>query len=181
MILASADSPLIYGLSRSSSPGQRAATSLGDRIGATIDTTASLGHASSVMAVQQVGEQTCSLGEVRNRADVVVYWGANPSTSHPRHAERYAVFPKGEFISGREARQVFVVDPEDRTGPALPGRHLKIAPQGDYEALAALRALVRGLPLEDGSLTAAWQRRNCGNWRTPCAAAGWGSCSSATV
>jgi formylmethanofuran dehydrogenase subunit B len=148
-ILASADSPLIYGLSRSSSPGQRAAVSLGDRIGATIDTTASLGHASSVMAVQQVGEQTCSLGEVRNRADVVVYWGANPSASHPRHAERYSVFPKGEFIAGREARKVFVVDPEDRTGPALPGRHLKIDPQGDYEALSALRAMVRGTPLDE--------------------------------
>jgi formylmethanofuran dehydrogenase subunit B len=148
-ILRPSDSPLIYGLSRSSSPGQRAAVALGDWLGATIDTTASLGHASSVMAVQQVGEQTCSLGEVRNRADLVVYWGANPSSSHPRHAERYAIFPAGEFISGPDARRVYVVDPKDRTGADLPGRHLRIDPYGDYEALAALRAMVRGAPLEE--------------------------------
>ena len=55
-ILRTASSPLIYGLSRSSTEGQRAAIALGERIGATIDTTASLCHAPSVMAIQQVGE-----------------------------------------------------------------------------------------------------------------------------
>ena len=34
-------------------------------------------------------------GEIRNRADLVIYWGSNPALSHPRHMERYAAFPPG--------------------------------------------------------------------------------------
>ena len=72
-ILDRSHAPLIYGLSRSSTAGQRAAVRLADRLGATIDTTASTCHAPSIMAVQNVGESTSTLGEVRNRSDLVVY------------------------------------------------------------------------------------------------------------
>src|SRR6478672_2244977 len=96
-ILKSAKAPLIYGLSRSSTQGQRMAVRLADALGANIDTTASLCHAPSIMALQQVGESTSSLGEIRNRADLVIYWGSNPVVSHPRHMESYAALPKGQF------------------------------------------------------------------------------------
>src|SRR5205085_11994974 len=110
-ILGTARSPLIYGLSRSSTEGQRAAVALADRIGATIDTTASLCHAPSVVALQEAGESTCSLGEVKNRADLVVFWGSNPVESHPRHFERYSVQPQGQFVPlGRANRFVVVAD-----------------------------------------------------------------------
>lgn len=80
-ILGTARSPLVYGLSRSSTAGQRAAVALADRIGATIDTTASLCHAPSVMALQEVGESTCSLGEVKNReADACLLLGSEGVT-----------------------------------------------------------------------------------------------------
>ncbi|HET6884141.1 MAG TPA: formylmethanofuran dehydrogenase subunit B, partial [Pirellulales bacterium] len=68
-ILRSADYPLVYGLAQSSTEGQRAAVSLAEQLGGVIDTTASMCHAPSVMAQQQVGKVTCTLGEVRNRAD----------------------------------------------------------------------------------------------------------------
>ncbi len=64
-LLEQADYPLIYGLSRSSSPGQRAAVALADRIGAVIDTTASMCHGPSIMALQEVGEVTCTLVHAR--------------------------------------------------------------------------------------------------------------------
>jgi formylmethanofuran dehydrogenase subunit B len=80
--LRDARAPLLYGLSQSSTAGQRAAVALADRLGATIDTTASEGHAPSILALQQVGESTCSLGEIRNRADLVIYWGQQPIFPH---------------------------------------------------------------------------------------------------
>src|SRR5580704_19691466 len=46
-ILRQSRSPLIYGLSRSTTEGQRAAVALAERLGATIDTTATTGHAPS--------------------------------------------------------------------------------------------------------------------------------------
>lgn len=143
-LLGRADAPLIYGLSYSATPGQRSAVALADQLGATIDTTASLGHASSVMAVQQAGEQTCSLGEVRNRADLVIYWGADPVRSHPRHGERYAVDPSGEFIRGRSDRHVVVVDVKETASTAVADETVLVTPNGDFELFSALRLALRG-------------------------------------
>ena len=33
-------------------------------------------------------ESPASLGEIKNRADMVVFWGGNPAESHPRHFTR---------------------------------------------------------------------------------------------
>jgi len=143
-ILSRSRSPLVYGLSRSSTDGQRAAVALADRMGATIDTTASLCHAPSIMAFQQAGESTSSLGEVRNRSDLVVFWGCDPAVTHPRHFERYSVDPTGEFVSrGRKDRTVIVVDHQPTRSTADADLFVQIEPERDFDALWTLRALIR--------------------------------------
>jgi formylmethanofuran dehydrogenase subunit B len=145
-LLAAARSPLIYGLSRSTTEGQRAATALADRIGATIDTTASTGHAPSIMALQQVGESTCTLGEVRNRADLVVFWGSDPVVTHPRHLERYSADPVGRFVlGGRRDRYLVVVDERETETAKVADRFIRVEPGRHWEALWGLRMLVRGV------------------------------------
>lgn len=147
-LLSTSVAPLIYGLSRSSTAGQRAAVELADRIGATIDTTASLGHGASVMAVQSVGESTCSLGEARTRADLVLYWGTNPAISHPRHMERYSASPASEFLPrGRLDRRLIAIDIQDTETTQLCDQTLLVDPRGDFEVIAALRTLLRGRSL----------------------------------
>src|SRR4029077_6663027 len=112
-LLGQAHYPLIYGLARSSTEGQCAAVALAEALGAVIDTTASLCHAPSVVAQQQVGKVTCTLGEVRNHADLVFFWGSAPLVSHPRHWERYSVFARGRWVpGGRLDRVVVVADTE---------------------------------------------------------------------
>jgi formylmethanofuran dehydrogenase subunit B len=151
-----ARSPLIYGMSRSSTEGQRAAVALADRIGATIDTTASLCHAPSVMALQEVGESTCSLGEVKNRADLVIFWGSNPVESHPRHFERYSVLPTGQFVpGGRASRYVVVADVKPTASTEGADLFLPVEPGRDFEALWTLRSLVRGVPVAAPTATGA--------------------------
>lgn len=153
-ILRRSRAPLFYGLSRSSTTGQRAALALAERTGGTVDTTASLCHASSVMALQEVGESTCSLGEVRNRADLVIYWGSNPLLTHPRHLERYALHPAGEFVpGGRAGRTLVVVDTEKTISAEEADLFIPVEPGRDFDALWILRAVVRGLPVEAGALS----------------------------
>jgi formylmethanofuran dehydrogenase subunit B len=148
-ILATAKSPLIYGLSRSSTPGQRAAVRLADSIGAFIDTTASTCHAPSIMALQSIGESTCSLGEIRNRSDLVIYWGSNPLKSHPRHMERYVDSP-GMFVpEGRDGREVVVVDVEPTATAEQADTFIQVEAGGDFELLWSLRACLLGLPLPE--------------------------------
>ncbi len=148
-ILRAARYPLVYGLSRSSTEGQRAAASLADRLGATIDTTASLCHAPSVVAIQEAGESTCTLGEVKNGADLVVFWGSDPAETHPRHFERYSVCPPGLFITqGRQGRTVVVVDVRRTATAEAADLFLPVEPGRDFEALWSLRGLARGVPVE---------------------------------
>lgn len=151
-LLERADYPLIYGLSRSSSPGQRAAVALADRIGAAIDTTASMCHGPSIVALQEVGEVTSTLGEVRNRADLVIFWGCHPAASHPRHAERYSVFAKGRFTpKGRGSRRIVMIGDADKVADwklspdgGEPDLIIPLPPDGDFELVTQLRALLRG-------------------------------------
>jgi formylmethanofuran dehydrogenase subunit B len=150
-LLAAARAPLIYGLSQSSTDGQRAACRLADYLGATIDTTASLCHAPSIMALQNVGESTCSLGEVRHRCDLIVYWGSNPVISHPRHLERYSADAKGQFVGGRGERTLIVVDVRRTETAEQADVFLQVPPGSDFDLLWSLRVLVSG-----GALPAGW-------------------------
>lgn len=148
-ILSCAKAPLIYGLSRSSTEGQRAAVRLADLIRANIDTTASLCHGPSIMAIQAVGESTCSLGEIKNRADLVLFWGVDPMLTHPRHFERYSVEPIGMFIpNGRSDRTVVVLDAQHTESAAQADIFIPIKGGQDFEALWVLRSLIRGIPIE---------------------------------
>lgn len=151
-LLTQARWPLIFGLSRSSTAGQRQAVRLADQIGANIDTTASLCHAPSIMAIQEVGESTGTLGEIRNRADLVIFWGVDPARSHPRHFERYSVEPRGQFLPhGRRDRTVVVVDRHATQTSREADLFIPIEPGRDFEAIWTLRALIRGLLKEPGT------------------------------
>jgi formylmethanofuran dehydrogenase subunit B len=156
VILRAARAPLIYGLSRSNTAGQQAAIALADHLGAIIDTTASLGHAPAILALQETGESTCSLGEVRNRADLVIFWGSDPVESHPRHFERYSVDPVGEFLpGGRKNRTVMVVDVRPTASSAQADVFLQVEPGRDFEILWALRGLIGGREPAPGAVVGA--------------------------
>ncbi len=148
-LLRKSVSPLVYGLSRSSTPGQRSAVRLADRIGACIDTTASTCHAPSIMALQVVGESTATLGEVRDRSDLIVYWGSNPLDSHPRHIERVVETPGMFTPGGRADRQLIVVDVESTETAEIADTFIQIQPGGDFELIWTLRAILRGLPIDN--------------------------------
>ena len=137
-ILKAARAPLIYGLSRSTTEGQRAAVALADFLGATIDTTASSGHAPSIVALQQVGESTCTLGEVKQRADFVLFWGCDPVATHPRHIERYCP----------PTAPIFVVDSEETATARLAEVFVRIPPDRNWDTLWTLRMLAKEIACE---------------------------------
>lgn len=133
-LLTASKYPLVYGLSRSTTEGQRAATALADKVGGTIDTTASTGHAPSIMALQQVGESTCTLGEVKQRADVVVFWGSDPLVTHPRHIERYC--------PPRPGRTIVVVDTTETETAKAADLFVPVTAGRQWEAIWELRESV---------------------------------------
>jgi len=144
-ILAQARYPVVYGLSDTTCEAQRHAVAIADMIGGTVDTTTSVCHGPSGMAFQSVGESTATLGEIRNRADLLIFWGGNPAESHPRLFSRYAVTPKGMYIpKGKKDRTVVLVDVRRTQSAAVADIFIQVKPRRDFEVLWALRALVKG-------------------------------------
>ena len=148
-ILTEGKYPIIYGLSDSPCEAQRVAVGICDWIGGTVDTTTSVCHGPSGMAFQGVGEVTCSLGEVANRGDMILFWGSNPAESHPRHFTKYSLMPKGLFVpNGRKDRTCVVVDVRRTKSAKAADIFIQIRPKKDFEALWTLRALAKGLDLD---------------------------------
>jgi formylmethanofuran dehydrogenase subunit B len=145
-ILTSALYPLIYGFGETTCEAQQAAVEIADWVGGTIDTATSFGHAPSIQAFQNVGKTTCSLGEIRNRSDLVVYWGADPVANQPRLLTKHTVDPTGLFVPrGPSGRYLVVVDIRDTETSARADLFLKIKPQSDFECLWTLRSLARDI------------------------------------
>ena len=96
-ILAEANYPILYGWSSTSCEATRVGIELAEEIGGVIDNTSTVCHGPSVLSIQDVGIPTCTLGQIRHRADLVIYWGSNPWAAHPRHVERYTSFSEGRF------------------------------------------------------------------------------------
>jgi formylmethanofuran dehydrogenase subunit B len=96
-ILTDAKYPLLFGWSSSTSEAQRIGVELAEELGSALDNCCSVCHGPSVMATQEIGIPAATLGQIRHRADLIVYWACNPWTSHPRHLERYTNFTDGRF------------------------------------------------------------------------------------
>jgi formylmethanofuran dehydrogenase subunit B len=148
-ILTEAKYPIVYGLSDTTSEAQRVAVSIADWVGSCLDTTTSVCHGPSGIAFQDVGEVTCTLGEVKNRGDLIIFWGSNPAESHPRHFTKYSLMPKGIFVPrGRKDRYCVLVDVRKTKSAKAADLFIQIKPRKDFEALWTLRALAKGVELD---------------------------------
>ena len=87
---------------------------------------------------------SCTLGEVKNRADLIIYWGGNPAECHPRHFTKYTLTQKGKFVpKGRKDRTMVLVDIRETPSAKAADIFLQIRPGKDFEVLTILRALIK--------------------------------------
>ena len=88
---------------------------------------------------------SCTLGEVKNRADLIIYWGGTPAECHPRHFTKYTIMQKGKHLpGGRKSRTMVLVDVRETPSEKAADIFLQVSPGKDFEVLTILRALVKG-------------------------------------
>jgi formylmethanofuran dehydrogenase subunit B len=110
-LLSRARRPLIYGLTNSGSWAQEAALKLARGLRARLEPADLTFKAPYYQSLQQHGVTWAPLEIIRDEADAVLFWGANPIHAVPRHVVRHAVFARGRFTErGLEDRQVAAVD-----------------------------------------------------------------------
>lgn len=146
-ILTEARLPLVTGLQQATTDAIRAAVALADQIGGCVDWTISAHDAASTLALQTGGSVTATLGEVAQRADMVLLWGANLPQTHPRHFERYSLEPTSLWITGRQGRTLVAVDHGQSEAMSQADMSLSVKQSGEYAAMVVLRALNAGVDL----------------------------------
>lgn len=147
-ILAEAKYPLLFGWSNTSVEATRLGLELAELLGGLIDLTTVTCHGPSVEALQEIGLVSATLGQIKNRADLVVYWGSNPVHAHARHMSRYTCLSKGIYRKARKDRKLVVVDCRGTHTAKLADLFVEVEPNKDYELLTALRLVVNGLDID---------------------------------
>ena len=146
-ILRSAKSPLLFGWSNSTLEAQRVGISLAEKLGATIDDTSTFCQDSLMESILSGNLPSSTLDDVRNYADTSIFWGADPSNSHPRHLSRFSYYPRGEKRqkSYEEERTSLVVDVRMSATAALCKENLyRVSPGGDAEFIEAIISVLEG-------------------------------------
>ncbi|MBW1980811.1 MAG: hypothetical protein JRJ12_06280 [Deltaproteobacteria bacterium] len=82
--------------------------------------------------------------EIRDQADLAIFWGGNPMHSCPRLVSRYCIFARGRFTErGYEDRQTFTVDFRATEMDSMSNMVVLPESGGDLETLEALRLLLQ--------------------------------------
>ena len=143
--LEGSDRPLVYLAPGISCEAQRAAVAVADLLGSRLDSVSSGTSLPPVLSAQERGFASATFGEIRNRADVVVFWAIDIDGRYPRFASRYAPDPDGTHVSGgRRSRSVVAVDVGGATSARDADRRFKLAPDDELATITAVRGLVLG-------------------------------------
>jgi formylmethanofuran dehydrogenase subunit B len=140
-LLRAARRPLLRGFDAATVEDARAAVALADRLGAIVATDGVTGAWPGAPAVPLRGDSTATLGEIRDRSQLIVVWREDPETTHPRLLDRL----------GAE-HDLIVVDDRDTATAQRADARLSWERERDLEALTGLHVLHRRLALADTEL-----------------------------
>jgi formylmethanofuran dehydrogenase subunit B len=144
-LLRDASRPLVYLAGDISCETQRASIAIADVLGAVLDSVTSSTAGLATIATQRRGRVTATLGEIRNRADCIVFWGVDPAARYPRFQSRYAPDPPGLYVpGGRRDRTVIAIDIGGDRGPVDADVRVALSADEEVSALDLARAAVVG-------------------------------------
>jgi formylmethanofuran dehydrogenase subunit B len=139
-MLASARRVLVTGLANAPLEAITAACDLAESLGAAVDTGLPESARAAGPTIARAGEVTAAFEELRDRADLVIFWCCNPTTSHPRFIERFVTPP---LADGRP-RQTIAIGPDGVMPDASSHRHLPLSRDLAVEAARLLHLRIAG-------------------------------------
>ena len=142
-LLADAERPMFLGFGNSITETQATGIRLAEKIGAGIDTCSVHTHLIDDIVHSRV--KTCTLPEVRDQADVILFWGADPMNTHPRLMSGYAYYPRGKNRQHgwEEDRTAIAIDVRRSHTASICKSVHEIIPGHDAEFMDALMLALR--------------------------------------
>ena len=125
---------------------QRTAIAIADALQADVDGATSDTAAAGLQAAQRRGRAAATLGELRNRADVLLLWGVDPGPRYPRYLERYGAATSSTHVP---SRTLIAVSISGDLAPQGCDLSAEFSAAEEVDALAVMTARVRGQRLRD--------------------------------
>ncbi|MGI9496301.1 MAG: hypothetical protein ACR2NK_09635 [Mariniblastus sp.] len=147
-LLRESKSPLICGLDQLSTEAQQASWKIADISRATIDTTFTNRGRSSIFSLQKTGKVTATLGEIKSRSDLIIFWFCDPEVTHPRLLER--INPQNTNRSQR----ILVVGDQETATTKIADRFIQVSAENAFELLVNVRSQLASLSKTPTSLPA---------------------------
>ncbi len=141
-ILKQAKHPLLYGFASCSLEDQAAVLNLAGKLGATVSSPASRCLARLFSTTSSQRYYMGTLGEAINKADVFVFWNADPLESHPRLLSKL-IYTRGLFrMTGYEVKKYVVINSEKIEKFRGTTLAIKVPPESELVVLDALAAIL---------------------------------------
>ena len=139
-MLLSARRVLVTGLANATLEANTAACDLAETLVAAVDAGLPESARAAGPTIARAGEVTAAFEELRDRADLVIFWCCDPTKSHPRFIERFVAPP----LAGGRQRQTIAIGPDSVMADASTHRHLPLARDLAVEAARWLQMRIAG-------------------------------------
>lgn len=146
-ILVKAKYPLFYGWSNTCNEAVELGVELAEITHGVIDNTSTICHGPTIQGAQEVGSVRATFGTVIQLADLVIFWGSNPSHAHLNHFTRL-IMREGRYVKGRKDRKIVVIDVRKTPIVDISDLFIRIEPGRDLELLTALQMALMNLDIE---------------------------------
>ncbi len=137
--LADARRVLVTGFGGATLEAVARACDVAEALGAAIDAGAADCDRPAGPTIARAGEVTAEWEELRDRADLVIFWECDPTATHPRFIERF-VAP----LPAAGARRVLVVGRPWPVPPAVPHEPVPLAPAAAVDAAREVQTILGG-------------------------------------
>jgi formylmethanofuran dehydrogenase subunit B len=137
-LLQQAPRRLIFGLDNSTLEAQAAGIELAQALGAVIDDTSSFCHGPLIESILTGALPSGSLSQIKDTADLFIYWGSNAHQSHPRHLSKFFLpfYTELEEAGWVQKATLSCVEVRDSETSSLCDPVFKLPPAGDRDFIA---------------------------------------------
>jgi len=139
-LLTAARRVLVTGLANGTLEAITAACDLAETLNAAIDSCLPESARATGPTIARAGEVTAAWEELRDRADLVIFWCCDPSGSHPRFIERFVA----PLLADGRRRRTIAVGPDGVLPATALHRHLPLARDRAVEAARWLQLRIGG-------------------------------------
>ena len=144
-MLKASKKPLLYGWGYCSCEAIKLGLDIARKLKGVFDNQASKGYWYAYAQAEKHESISNVLEKTLDYANHVIFLGFNPAETHPRHASRYSIFPRGVKVEkGVEGRSITVIDSENTKTSRIAHNKFILEAEDELKLIKAISSMLKG-------------------------------------